>query len=121
MADVKIDVSKLNDLRETVAVLLQRTYDLGEPDIRSVETVTTSARLVVVLRNESLVLCYRANKETDDIEIVVVSKMDASDGPTPKRCDKYEAKIAAFLEKRNLYQQRGAITDKTPMLFSEEK
>ncbi len=118
---VKVDISKLNDLRKEVAVLLQRAYDLGEPEERSTKTVPASARLVVVLRRESLILCYRVNKEDGDVEIVVVSKMDANDGPTPRRCDKYEAKIAAFLEKRGLYQDRGAITDKTPSLFEEEK
>ncbi len=120
MSDVKINISKLNDLRKEVAVLLQRAYELGEPDARSVTTTPTSARLVVVLRHESLLLCYRADKVHGDIEILVVSKMDASDGPTPKRCDKYEAKIASFLERRGLYQPRGAITDKTPQLFEDE-
>lgn len=120
MSNAIIDIAKLNDLRTEVAVLLQQAYELGEPEARSIKTTPTAARLVVVLRRNALLLCYRANKEDGDIEIIVVSKMDASDGPTPKRCDKYEAKIASFLEKRGLYQPRGAITDKTPRLFEDE-
>ncbi len=120
MSGVIIDIAKLNDLRTEVAVLLQQAYELGEPEARSIKTTPAAARLVVVLRRNSLLLRYRANKEDGDVEILVVSKMDASDGPTPKRCDKYEAKIASFLEKRGLYQPRGAITDETPRLFEDE-
>ncbi len=120
--DVKINISELNDLREEVARLLAEAQRLSSINERVMQGTGMSVPIVIVLFDNSiLTVCYRKDKTPDDTEVVRVSLMDAYDGPTPKRCDKYTAKIAAFLERRGLYQVRGAITNKTQSLFPEDK
>ncbi len=118
---VEIDISQLNDLRTTVAELLQEAQRLSSVNEKVIAGKGTAVPIVILIRDNRLETWYRQDKEDKDIEVVRVSLMDAYEGPTPKRCDKYMAKIAAFLERKGLYQPRGAITDKTGNLFEDEK
>ena len=116
---IEIDISQLNDLRVTVSKLLQEAQRLSSANEKVKANKGMAVPIVILIRDNRLETWYRQDKEKADIEVVRVSLTDALEGPTPKRCDKYMAKIAAFLEKRGLYQPRGAITDKTPGLFGE--
>lgn len=118
---VEIDISKLNDLREIVGQLLQEAQKMSSINEGVIVGIGIAVPIVIVLDGLKLKICYRKDKLLDDTEVARVSTMDAFDGPTPRRCDKYMAKVAAFLERRGQYQPRGAITDKTPNLFDDEK
>ena len=118
---IEIDISQLNDLRTTVAELLHEAQRLSSANEKVIAGEAVAVPIVILIRDNRLETWYRRDKETTDTEVVRVSLEDALEGPTPSRCDKYMAKIAAFLEKRGLYQPRGAITDKTPNLFDDEK
>ncbi len=119
--NIKIDISQLNDLRVTVSELLQEAQRLSSANEKVKANKGIAIPIVILIRDNRLETWYRHDKEQADIEVARVSLMDACEGPTPKRCDKYMAKIASFLEKRGLYQPRGAITDKTGNLFEDEK
>ncbi len=119
--NTKIDISQLNDLRATVTGLLEEARKLSSANEKVMAGTGIAVPIVVVIRDERLETRYRHDKKEDDTEVVRISLMDAYEGPTPKRCDKYMAKIAAFLERHEMYQPRGAITDKTPNLFEDEK
>ncbi len=117
----KINISQLNDLRETVSLLLQEAYELSSANEKAKAGTAITTPIVIVLHDGNLRTVYRSAKIDGDVEVVHISKMDAYEGPLPKRCEKYMAKIASFMEKRQLYQKRGAITDKTPNLFEEKE
>ncbi len=120
METVKVDISKLNDLRKEVGLLLVETQKMWSADRRARVDVAFSTPVVIVFYDNHLMACYRSKKIEGSIEVVRVSEMDAVEGPLSKRFDKYISKVARFLEKRGLYQPRGAITDKTPSLFEEK-
>lgn len=114
---VKIDISKLNDLRNEVGRLLAEAQEMWEAGIRVVAGASFTTPVVIVFRDNILMVCYRNKKIEGGIEVSRISKGDGEEGPTPKRLDMHMARIAKFLEKRGLYQERGAITGKTPSLF----
>ncbi len=118
---VKIDISKLNDLRKEVSRLLTEAQRLSSVNEKAMQGRGAAVPIVVVFFENTLTVCYRDDKALDDTEVSRISLKDAYEGPTLTRCDKYMAKIAAFLERRGLYQPRGAITNKTPNLFEDEK
>ncbi len=117
----KIDISKLNDLREEVGRLLAESQKMWGANQRAKADVSFSTPVVIVLCDGHLMACYRSEKVDGSVEVSRISKGDGEDGPTTRRFDTHLARIAAFLEKRGLYQPRGAITDKTLSLFEEEK
>ena len=121
MSGVTVDVSKLNDLRKEIGRLLQEAQRLTSRNEAVLAGVGRAVPIVIVLYENLLTVCYRNEKSEFDPEVARITQKDAAEGPLPKRLDKYMAKVGSFLEKRGLYQPRGAITNKTPSLFEEEK
>ncbi len=117
MTDVKVDISKLNDLREEVGLLLAEAQEMWTAGARAKAEVSFSTPVVIVFCDNILMVCYRNKKVDGSVEVSRISKGDGEEGPTTKRFDTHMARIALFLENRGLYQPRGAITDKTPSLF----
>lgn len=116
---VEIDISKLDGLRAGVERLLLEAQEMCGANAKKIARVPLSMTMVIVFCDKTLMVCYRCKKVEGSIEIARITSKDAEEGPLSKRAGMYTAKIAAFLEKRGLYQERGAITDKTPSLFAD--
>lgn len=116
-----INVTELNKLKDTLSKLLLHCRKLLKNEKRGDKWVSVEGTYVIVLRNDNRTLrtTYRKAKFAGEIEVTVISYVDAMEGPTEKRFYIYLGRLARFMERRGLYQHRPTITTDTPEMFQE--
>lgn len=112
-------IFKLNELKTKLAALLVECQPLGPDYAKTQASLPKNEPIVIFLHGTELGVGFRRCKPEGSVEAVRISKLDATDSPTPSRFNKYLVKLAAFLERRGMYQPRNAYSDKTGDLFQE--
>lgn len=111
-------VKSLNELRVILSELLTKAQSLSRHQWnvsgeRSAYDIPESEPCVVAFCDGVLSATWRRLKLDKSTEVFRITKVDRTDGPTPRRANFYLVKLASFLDKRGLYSHREVITDKT--------